>query len=230
MTRKLLAICVILLFFLYGRAQNRVVTGTVTSKTDGLPLPGASVKVKGTKAGTQTDASGTFTLNVSGPNVILIFSSLGFKTIELPAASSTMRIAFEPDANQLSEVVVTGAFGTTQTSRSTTTNAQVVSGQKLNTIRQPDLNNALAGKVAGIQVRSQSVAALGRETEVRLRGASGFGTGSGALYVVNGTILPNANDLNLDDVESVSVLQGPAATAQFGSQAANGAIVITLKK
>jgi len=230
MTRRLLAICVILLFSLYGRAQNRVVTGTVTSKTDGLPLPGASVTVKGTKTGTQTDASGTFSLHILGPNVILVFSSLGFKTIELPAASSNMHVAFEPDANQLSEVVVTGAFGTTQTSRSTTTNAQVVSGQKLNTIRQPDLNNALAGKVAGIQVRSQSVAALGRETEVRLRGASGFGTGSGALYVVNGTILPNANDLNLDDVESISVLQGPAATAQFGSQAANGAIVITLKK
>jgi TonB-linked SusC/RagA family outer membrane protein len=230
MTRKLLAFCVILLLSLYGRAQNRVVTGTVTSKTDGLPLPGASIVVKGTKTGTQSDAGGTFTLNVSGPNVILVFSSLGFKTIEVPASSNTMRIAFEPDANQLSEVVVTGAFGTTQTSRSSTTNAQVVSSQKLNTIRQTDLNNALAGKVSGIQVRSQSVAALGRETEVRLRGASGFGTGSGALYVVNGTILPNANDLNLDDVESITVLQGPAATAQFGSQAANGAIVITLKK
>ena len=230
MTRKLLTLCVFLLFAMYTKAQTRVVSGTVTTKTDGLPLPGATIRVKGSKTGTQTDASGSFSLNVSGPNTVLVFSSLGYKTIELPASSETMRIALEGDASQLSEVVVTGAFGTTQTARSTTTNAQVVSGAKLNTIRQTDLNNALAGKVAGIQVRSQSVAALGRETEVRLRGASGFGTGSGALYVVDGTILPSANDLNLDDVESVSVLQGPAATAQFGSQAANGAIVITLKK
>jgi len=230
MTRKLLTLCVFLLFAMYAGAQSRVVTGTVTTKEDGLPLPGASIRVKGTNSGTQTDAAGKFTITVSGPNVTLVITSLGYKRVETSATSGPVIVAMVNDENSLSEVVVTGAFGTTQTARSTTTNAQVVGGEKLNTIRQTDLNNALAGKVAGIQVRSQSVAALGRETEVRLRGASGFGTGSGALYIVDGTILPNVNDMNMDDVESVSVLQGPAATAQFGSQAANGAIVITMKK
>jgi TonB-linked SusC/RagA family outer membrane protein len=231
MTRKLLTLCVFLLFAMYAGAQSRVVTGTVTTKEDGLPLPGASIKVKGTNTGTQTDAAGKFTLNVSGPSVTLVISSLGYKPVETSATSGPVIVALVNDDNQLNEVeIITGAFGTTQTARSSTTNAQVVSGEKLNTIRQTDLNNALAGKVAGIQVRSQSVAALGRETEVRLRGASGFGTGNGALYIVDGTILPTVSDINMDDVESVSVLQGPAATAQFGSQAANGAIVITMKK
>ena len=230
MTRKLLTLCVFLLFAMYAGAQNRVVTGTVTTKEDGQPLPGASVRVKGTNSGTQTNAAGQFTISVSGANVTLVISSLGYKPVETSATSGPVSVSLAADENSLTEVVVTGAFGTTQTARSTTTNAQVVSGEKLNTIRQTDLNNALAGKVAGIQIRSQSVAALGRETEVRLRGASGFGTGSGALYIVDGTILPNITDINMDDVESVSVLQGPAATALFGSQAANGAIVITMKK
>lgn len=230
MTRKLLTLCVFLLYAMYAVAQNRVVTGTVTTKEDGLPLPGASVRVKGTNIGTQTNAAGKFTLSVSGVNVILVFSSLGHKPVEVIASTDPINVVLLPDANQLTEVVVTGAFGTTQSSRSSTTNSQVVSGEKINTIRQPNLNNALAGKVAGLQVRSQSVAALGRQTEVRLRGASGFGSGTGAIYVVDGTILPNVDDLNNDDVESVSVLQGPAATALFGAQGANGAIVITLTK
>ena len=130
----------------------------------------------------------------------------------------------------MKEVVVTSAYGIKQSGRSASNSAQVVTSAELNTVRQPNINNALAGKVAGIQVRSQSAAALGRNTEVRLRGASGFGTGSGALYVVDGTILPNSDDINLDDIESVTVLQGAAAAALLGSQGANGAIIITTSK
>lgn len=230
MIRKLLISCALLLIGMFAVAQSRVVTGTVTAKTDGLPLPGVSVKVKGTKIGTVTNAAGKFSFTITGSNVTLVVTSLGYKPMEIPAGSGDINISLLDDNNQLSEVVVTGAFGTTQSARSTVNNAQVVSGEKLNTIRQTNINNALAGKVAGIQVRSQSVAALGRETEVRLRGATGFGTGNGALYVVDGTIVPTASDINSDDIESVTTLQGPAATALFGTQGANGAIVITLKK
>jgi TonB-linked SusC/RagA family outer membrane protein len=230
MTRKLLTLCVFLLFALYAGAQSRVVTGTVTTKDDGQPLPGASIRVKGSNTGTQTNAAGKFTLSISGPDLTLIISSLSYKSVEVAATAESINVALDADANQLAELNITSAFGTTQSSRSSTTNSQVVSGAKINTIRQTNLNNALAGKVSGLQVRSQSVAALGRETEVRLRGASGFGSGTGAIYVVDGTILPNVDDLNNDDVESVSVLQGPAATALFGAQGANGAIVITLTK
>ncbi|MHC2992284.1 hypothetical protein OB13_12035, partial [Pontibacter sp. HJ8] len=209
----------------------RAITGKVTDATTNQPLPGVTVLVKGTTAGTATGADGNFSINVPEGGNTLIFRFIGYDPIERAiGTATTIDVAMGVASQQLSEVVVTGAYGTTRTARSTATNAQVVNAEQLNVIRQPNVNNALAGKVAGVQVRSQSAAALGRETEVRLRGTSGFGLGSGALYIVDGTILPNADDINMDDIENVTVLQGPAAAAQFGSQAANGAIVMTLKK
>jgi len=137
--------------------------------------------------------------------------------------------------SELKEVVVTSAFSIKRSARSTTSNAQVVSANQLDPIRNTNLNDALAGKVAGLQVRSQSSAALGRQSTIRLRGESGFSNGDGyygskILYVVDGTILPNANDINIDDIEDITVLQGPRAAALFGPEGANGAIVMTLKK
>jgi TonB-linked SusC/RagA family outer membrane protein len=211
-------------------AQNRTITGTVTSKDDGLPLPGVSVTVAGTTIGTQTNASGKFSLSVPASASSLTFSFVGFQKQTLTIGSDVVNASLGSSASQLSEVVVTSAFGIKQTARSSSTSAQVVTSTELNTVRQPNINNALAGKVAGIQVRSQSAGNLGRSTEVRLRGASGFGAGSGALYVVDGTVLPTADDLNVDDIESVTVLQGAAAAALLGSQGANGAIVITTTK
>ncbi|MBL0144811.1 MAG: TonB-dependent receptor plug domain-containing protein [Chitinophagaceae bacterium] len=110
-----------------------------------------------------------------------------------------------------------------KTSRSTSVNAQVVGQEQLNPVCSTNINNALAGKVSGIQVRSQSGVATGRATNIRLRGESAFGGGAGVLYVVDGTIMPNSNDINLDDVDNVTVLQGPAAAAKFGAEGANGA-------
>ncbi|WP_231427026.1 SusC/RagA family TonB-linked outer membrane protein [Pedobacter sp. Leaf250] len=213
-----------------GYAQDRTITGTVTAQEDNLPIPGVSVKIKGTQSGTVTAANGKFSL-VAQNGSVLVFTYVGYKQKEVTVGSSTVvNVVLEGDANQLTEVVVTGAYGTKTTARATTANIQTISGEKLNTVRGTNINNALAGKVAGVQVRSQSAAALGRNTQVRLRGAGGFGTGSGALYVVDGTILPNADDVNLDDIEDISVLQGPAAAALLGSQAAAGAILITTKK
>jgi len=210
-------------------AQTRQVTGKVTSSEDGAALPGVSVSLKGTSRGTTTSSDGTFKISASNSEV-LVFSFVGYKQQSISVGSqSSINVVLESDVSELSEVIVTGAYGSKRNARSTSNNAQVVDQKQLNVIRQTNLNNALAGKVSGIQVRSQSAAALGRSTEVRLRGVSGFGLGSGALYVVNGTILPNSDDINLDDIENVSVLQGAAAAAQFGSQGANGAIVITLK-
>ncbi len=164
-------------------AQDRTVTGRVTAKEDGLPLPGVSVKVKGSTSGTQTGADGRFTLKAAASAQALQFSFIGYTTQEVGIpASNTVNVVLVADAKQLDEVVfVAGALGTTRTTRSTANNAQIVTANQLTTIRETNINNALAGKVAGIQVRSQSVAALGRQTEVRLRGASGFGLGSGAL-------------------------------------------------
>ncbi len=132
--------------------------------------------------------------------------------------------------NTLNEVVVTTAYGIKRSSRSVSSNAQVVGSEQLNTIRQTNINNALAGKVAGIQLRGVSSVALDGNNTIRLRGESSLGGSSAAIYVVDGTILPNANDINTDDIEDVTVLQGPSAAALFGQQGQNGAIVITTKR
>ncbi len=231
MKKLLQSLFILMLVASAAFAQDRTVTGTVTAKEDGLPLPGVSVKVKGTSTGTQTGADGKFSIKVTAASPVLQFSFIGFKAVEAAVpASNKVNISLASDSRLLEEVTVIGALGTKRSARSTTNNAQVIDEKQLNTIRQTNLNNALAGKVSGIQVRSQSAAALGRNTEVRLRGVSGLGTGTSALYIVNGTVLPNADDINLDDIENVSVLQGAAAAAQFGSQGANGAIIITLKE
>ncbi len=131
---------------------------------------------------------------------------------------------------ELKEVVVTSAFGIKRTARSSSSNVQNLTGDQVNTIGQTNVNNALAGKVAGAQVRSQSYAKLGAETTIRLRGENGFGVGSGAIYVVDGTIMPSSGDINPNDVEDYSILQGPSAAALFGPDGANGAVVITTKR
>jgi TonB-linked SusC/RagA family outer membrane protein len=231
MKKLLQSLFILMLVASAALAQDRTVTGTVTAKEDGLPLPGVSVKVKGTSTGTQTGADGKFSIKVTAASPVLQFSFIGFKAVEAAVpASNKVNISLASDSRLLEEVTVIGALGTKRSARSTTNNAQVIDEKQLNTIRQTNLNNALAGKVSGIQVRSQSAAALGRNTEVRLRGVSGLGLGTSALYIVNGTVLPNADDINMDDIENVSVLQGAAAAAQFGSQGANGAIIITLKE
>ena len=221
----MLMLCGVLAF-----AQSRVVTGKVVD-IDGNPISFASVKVKGTQTGVSADANGAYSLRVN-PNAILEISGASFKTIEVPVGTqSVLNTVMEKGAGtDIKEVVVTSAFGIRRTGRSTSSNVQNLTGDQVNTIRQTNVTNALAGKVAGAQVRSQSVAKLGAESVVRLRGENGLGVGGGALYVVDGTIMPSGADINPDDIEDYSILQGPAAAALFGPDGSNGAIVMTLKK
>ena len=223
-------------------AQSRVVTGKVTD-IDGNPVSFASVKVKGSPTGVSADANGAYSLRVN-PNAILVISGAGFKETEVPVGSqNVLNTVMEKGGIDIKEVVVTSAFGIKRTARSTSSNVQSLTGDQVNTIRQTNVNNALAGKVAGAQVRSQSAAKLGAETTIRLRGENGLGSGGGrvlnelgqtvdrtALFVVDGTIMPSNADINPDDVEDISVLQGPAAAALFGPDGSNGAVVITLKR
>ncbi len=215
---------------IFAFAQTRVVTGKVVD-TDGNPISFASVKVKGTPTGLSADANGAYSIRVKAGD-ILVISGASFKETEVPVGSQNiMNTVLEKSTDsELKEVVVTSAFGIKRTARSTSSSVQNLGGDQVNTIRQTNVNNALAGKVAGAQVRSQSVAKLGAETTVRLRGENGLTSGGGALYVVDGTIMPSGADINPDDVEDYTILQGPAAAALFGPDGANGAIVITLKK
>ncbi|HQY11427.1 MAG TPA: SusC/RagA family TonB-linked outer membrane protein, partial [Ferruginibacter sp.] len=221
----MLMLCGVLAF-----AQSRVVTGKVTD-IDGNPVSFATIKIKGTQSGLSADANGVYSIRVN-PGAILVISGASFKDAEVPVGTqNVLNTVLEKGAtSELKEVVVTSAFGIRRTARSTSSSVQNLSGDQVNTIRQSNVNNALAGKVAGAQVRSQSAAKLGAETTVRLRGENSLGVGGGALYVVDGTIMPSGADINPDDIEDYSILQGPAAAALFGPDGSNGAIVITLKK
>ncbi len=142
---------------------------------------------------------------------------------------NVINTVLEEKSNTLQEVVVTSAYGAKRTARSVSSNAQVIGSEQLNNIRQTNVNNALAGQVAGLQLRGQSSAALDRNTTLRLRGESSLSANSQAIYVVNGTIMPDGDKINTDAIKDITVLQGPAASALYGAQGANGAIVITLK-
>ncbi len=212
-------------------AQTRTVTGTVSSSDDGTSIPGVSVVVKGSTLGTITDMDGKFNLKVPQNAKVLVISFVGMKTTEVALGGpSNYSIKLETEKTELQEVVVTSGYGIKRAPKGSTALNQVVNNDKLTAVRQTNVNNALAGKVSGIQFQGQSAAALGRTGNIRLRGDGGFSTGNGVLYVVDGTILPNSNDINMDDVEDVSVLSGPSASAILGAQGANGAIIITTKK
>ena len=220
----------LMLFSALAIGQNRTITGTVTDET-GAPVAGASVVIKNTRTGVSTDNSGTFRIQAKTGDVLVITG--GITPIELTVGSeSNYSVKAVKTVITGTEVVVTSAYGMKRTLRNSTVNAQVVTGEQLNTIRSTNINNALAGKVSGLQVRSQSAAKLGNAGtgNIRLRGETGFGGGGDPIYVVDGTILPNINDVNNDDIEDITVLQGPAASAIFGPQGSRGAIVISLKK
>ncbi len=229
MRRFLSLFTMLMLCGVFAFAQTRVVSGKVTDKSTGNPVPFATVKVKGSKLGLSADATGNFSIKVKDGDVLEISGS-GFKMIESPVGTSAfLNILLDANA-ELKEVVVTSAFQIKRTQRSTTSNVQAVSGEQVNTIRQANVNNALAGKVAGLQVRSQSTAALDGGATIRLGGESGLNSGGAILYVVDGTQMPNANDINPDDIEDYNVLQGPAATALYGPAGQNGVVIITLKR
>ncbi|MET0463316.1 MAG: SusC/RagA family TonB-linked outer membrane protein [Chitinophagaceae bacterium] len=224
-TASMLAVLMLFAALAFGQARN--VTGKVTDD-QGNAVPLASVTIKGTSQGTVADQNGTFIIKVNTGDVLVI-SSQGFTAKEITVGSgASVSLSLEKAAESLVEVIVSSGYNTKKTQRSLTSNAQVVNAEQLNTIRQPNINNAIAGKVAGAQVRSQSTAALGRDANVRLRGDGTLG-GQTLLYIVDGTPT-NSVDINPDDVEDLTVLNGPSGAAIYGPQAADGAIVITTKR
>ncbi|MEP7373135.1 MAG: SusC/RagA family TonB-linked outer membrane protein [Chitinophagaceae bacterium] len=218
---------VLMLLCTLAFAQTKTVSGKVTDE-QGNPIPFASILIKGTSQGAVADQTGSFQIKVKSGD-ILVLSSQGFSGKEItvgdgPSVNAVMTKA----SDSMVEVIVSSGYNTKKTQRSLTSNAQVVASEQLNTIRQSNLNNALAGKVAGVQIRSQSVAALGRDANVRLRGDGTLG-GQGILYIVDGTPV-NSVDINPDDIEDLTVLNGPTGAAIYGPQAADGAIVINTKR
>lgn len=208
--------------------ETKTVTGTIKDK-DGMTISSVSVKIKGTNRGTMADANGNYSIRVRTGDV-LGFHMVGFNTVEARVGSQPLLNAvLQKSSEELSEVVVTSAFGIKRTARSTSASVQTISGDEINVTQQANVNEALAGKVAGAQVRSQSVAKLGSASTVRLRGENGFGMGSGTLYVMDGVIMPTGADINSDDIKEFFALEGPVAAALFGPDGSNGAVIITTK-
>ena len=227
-------------------AQSRTITGKVTSKEDGMTIPGVSVVVKGTLIGTVTDINGVYSIDVPASGKILTFSSLGMKSKEVPVPTgSTFDLVMESDVLKLDEVVVT-ANAIQREKRSLGYAVTSVGGEELTKGRDRSVLNSLQGKVAGVQISNGS-GSVGSSTRVVIRGGTSFLGNNQPLYVVDGIPIDNAsyetgdnlnrqvdagsraNDINPEDIESVTVLKGPAAAALYGSRASNGAVMITTK-
>jgi len=206
-------------------AQTQV-RGTVVDET-GQPVIGATIQIKGTSQGTVTDVDGRF--NLSAPaNGTLVISYVGMQTQEVPV-QPTVNVTLVSDTEVLEEVVVT-AMGLTRQKKAIGYAAQEVKADELIKARQTDLNNALVGKVSGVRFIGGSGAKFD-SGKIILRGTTSLtdAAGNEPIYVVDG-VITNPNSINMDDVESVNVLKGPAATSLYGSRGGNGAIIITTKK
>jgi len=224
--RKLLLACFMLAWASYAFAQDVNVTGKVTAD-DGSALPGVSVVLQGTNRGTQTDADGNYKISATKGGSLL-FSFIGFETQTVAVGNmSVINITLKSDAAQLNEVVVT-ALGISREKKSLTYTAQSINSEKLTVSRDANVGNALAGKIAGVHVLGQSGAKFG-SPNIRIRGVNSL-TGGDPLYVVDGTPVGSIADVNMDDVENLTVLKGPSATALYGNRASGGVIVITTKR
>jgi len=227
-------------------AQEKTVTGVITDQ-DGLPLPGANVVVKGTANGTQTDFDGNYSIQANTGD-ILVYSFVGQKTEERTVgASNAIDVSLQQDAQALDEVVVT-ALGIKREKKALGYATQEVKGEAVSTVKSQNFVNSLSGKVAGLNIKPSGT--MGGSTQVVIRGNSSIAGNNQALFVVDGVPINNdnnntadqqagrggydygnaASDVNPDDIESINVLKGAAATALYGSRASNGVVMITTKK
>jgi TonB-linked SusC/RagA family outer membrane protein len=234
-------------------AQNRTITGTITDASNNDVLPGVTILVKETQIGTTTNTNGEYTINVPAANNTLVFSFVGYITAERTIGNATtINVALATDAKQLGEVVVT-ALGVERQERALGYSATSVANEEITRARATSPMNALQGKVAGANITTAS-GAPGASTKVILRGYGSIGGNNNPLYVVDGVPINNtagnftpdpanvtptnrtqdfgnrANDINPDDIESITILKGAAATSLYGSRAASGVILITTKK
>ena len=248
---KLLLICVLLLSW-QSWAQTRSISGSVTDQ-NGMPLPGVTVQIKESNSGTITDFDGHFTLTVPNDSgAVLLFSFLGFQQQEIPLENNAVfNIQLEQDMQALDEVVVT-ALGIERQEKRLGYAQSTVGSESLTQAPPTNWSSGLKGKVAGLNIVSSGSGPVNSQ-QITLRGNNSLNpNGNNALIVVDGVPMNNEmttsgsssaytgadspidygnaiSDLNAEDIESVTVLKGPGATALYGSRAANGALIITTK-
>ena len=222
-------------------AQSVQISGNVTSAEDGGPLPGVSVVVKGTTIGTITNARGDYQLSVPQSATAIVFSFIGYEDNEVAVSGqTTINVVMELSSTELDEVVVT-AIGLRKEQKTLGYSATQVTNEEISNAGTSDAMSALQGKVAGVIVSSNS-GSPGASTKVIIRGYSSIGGNNNPLYVIDGVPIDNtestpdgfdfgngAGGINPEDVESINILKGAAATALYGNRAANGAMIITTK-
>lgn len=221
-------------------AQNKLVKGKVQDE-NGIPVPKASVLVKGSKSGTSTSDDGTFEIGVP-PNAILVISAIGFNRREVKTSGQELvTVALSADNNSLNEVVVT-ALGVKREKRNLTFSSQEIKAEELVRSKEPNILNAMTGKVAGVQITNSS-GTPGSSSRIVIRGVTSIIGNNEALIVVDGIPVNNSEtgavnsgpgsnrliDFDPAIIESVNVLKGAAATALYGSAGARGVVMITTK-
>lgn len=238
----LLALCVQL-----GYAQSRTISGVVKDAASGETLPGVAVLEKGTSNGTSTNFDGEFELTLSTESPVLVISAMGRESREVSVGSEEfISIKLREESQNLNEVVVT-ALGISREKRSLGYATQEVDGEATVQAKDANFMNSLQGKVAGMQVKSSGT--MGGSSNVIIRGFKSLSGNNQALFVVDGIPISNdinnssdqrtgrggfdygnnSMDINPNDIKSINVLKGAAATALYGSRAANGAVIITTK-
>ncbi len=227
----------------FANAQTRTISGKVTSSEDGKGIPGVTVQVKGTYVGTVTDVDGKYSIDVKPSYTTLVFSFMGMKTQEIAiAGKTTINVVMKTEAVAMNEVVVT-ALGISRKKRALGYSVTNIPAAEISKTNVTDVVNALAGKVAGVRVTNSS-GAVGSAPFIEIRGSSSILGNNQPLYVIDGVPVASNGvagtvadvaysgrtiDINPDDIASISVLKGGAATALYGLRAGNGVIIITTK-
>jgi TonB-linked SusC/RagA family outer membrane protein len=238
-------------------AQGKVIKGTITDSKTKETLPGVTVLVEGTTVATSTNMNGEFTINVDGEGKKLVISSIGYVTKTVAADQDVINVTLDSDAKLLTETVVT-ALGVSREKKSLGYATQEISGSDLTQVKSGNFVNQISGKVAGVQIKNSGN--MGGSTNILIRGTTSIFGNNQALFVIDGVPMNNSvtngditggnritgggqssgqsgydygspiSDINPEDIETMNVLKGAAATALYGARAANGVIIITTKK
>lgn len=244
---KLLQKCSLLLFGLmimsqFLMAQTRKISGKVTD-SNGKPIKGVTIKIKGTNTGTTSNSDGTYIIGVNAPNSKLVFSSVGFLPSEKTTTTENVNVVLTENDNTLAEVVVTGALGIKKNIKSLGYSTAFVKGEELTRTNTINPITALQGKVAGVNITVPSANGIQSSPYIQIRGAKVLGGNNQPIFVIDGNVITNNisnadntdagsqfKNFNPDDYESIEILKGAAATSLYGSRGINGAVVITTKK
>jgi len=248
MKKLILSLFMLMLVAVAATAQQRTITGIVTGKDDGLPLPGVSIRIQGGAGGAVTGSDGKYSIQVPSGTAVLQFSFVGYASqTRTVGAGNVLNVVLSTDATALSEVVVT-ALGINRNRNEVAYAAQTLDASAVTENRSANLGSSLSGKVSGLEIRQNNT--MGGSTNIVIRGVKSMTQNNQALFVIDGVPVANnnmntsgqqsggggydygnpASDINPDDVENITVLKGAAASALYGSRGSNGVILITTKK